>query len=152
MVSRVTTHLIAAVALLGWAGGAAAQPRMMAAPMPTLAIPTPGSNTTGLAWDGERFWAVDGADLWVVDPHQGGWTRRLSAPEPLGPIAWDGSGLWVVFERGDAKELVRFDTSKPQPATCSQTLFNPSVIILLRTWQKNQAEISGLFLPLRLFL
>lgn len=67
--------------------------------LPTLqTAQAPGSNPTGLAWDGDSLWSSDGQtgllykhgpDLRVMN------TVKSLLPDPAG-LAWDGNSLWVV--------------------------------------------------------
>lgn len=67
--------------------------------LPTLQTATaPGTNPTGIAWDGTNLWSSDGQtgliykhgpDLRVID------TVRSLIPDPSG-LAWDGKSLWVT--------------------------------------------------------
>jgi hypothetical protein len=62
-------------------------------------VPAPGTNPTGLAWDGEVLWSADGQtgllykhglDLRVIE------TMKSIVPSPTG-LAWDGDKtLWIV--------------------------------------------------------
>jgi len=67
--------------------------------LPTLqTVSSPGTNPTGLAWDGEYLWSTDGqtgliyrhgADLKVLE------SFRSLVPQPAG-LAWDNGKLWVM--------------------------------------------------------
>ncbi len=67
--------------------------------LPTLQTASaPGTNPTGIAWDGVNLWSSDaqtgliykhGPDLRVID------TVQSLLPDPSG-IAWDGNALWVM--------------------------------------------------------
>lgn len=67
--------------------------------LPTLqTVNAPGTNPTGLAWDGANIWSIDGqngtiykhgADLRVLD------SIKSLLPNPTG-LAWDGTGFWII--------------------------------------------------------
>lgn len=67
--------------------------------LPTLVVkPAPGSNPTGLAWDGSHLWSLDGqtgllykhgVDLQVLE------SVKSLLPQPSG-LAFDGESFWVV--------------------------------------------------------
>ncbi|MFN0117044.1 MAG: hypothetical protein ACKVQC_01955 [Elusimicrobiota bacterium] len=67
--------------------------------LPTLqAAPVPGTNPTGLVWDGEYLWSIDkqtsliyrhGGDFRVIE------TIPSIIQEPTG-LAWDGKRFWII--------------------------------------------------------
>jgi len=89
------------VLLLAWFQPVAAQSEPFDAP--------PGANIVGLVWIEDRFWVSDLATNNIYRrADDGSWEVWQTWPNRPGPLAWDGTGLWVVDEL--AGQIIRVDT------------------------------------------
>jgi len=94
---------------------------------------TPGSFTTGLAYDGKNIWLTDRkADLiYCIDPANGKVLRNIKSPAywPTG-LAWDGKYLWNADIRGGipmAENYVgKIYQIDPKDGTIMKTIPSPS--------------------------
>ncbi|MCX6640620.1 MAG: transglutaminase [bacterium] len=87
-------------------------------------FPTPGTCSTGLAWDGRQFWLADlkTDSLYAINPENGKVTQQLPAPtfRAVG-LTWDGEQLWVTC--GEEEKIFRFN---PKTGIITRTLDSPA--------------------------